>query len=113
MIECVAGEMYSRVALLPGPLFFLQTLKLQREYKACVLQYVTCHNSTFFSYGCADVWHKSVRMLCTGSDSEDLSRQPSSMVDGFENYNDDNGSDSGLPSKSGRSSETSGGEPAS
>lgn len=52
-------------------------------------------------------------MLCTGSDSEDLSRQPSSMVDGFENYNDDNGSDSGLPGKSGRSSETSGGEPAS
>ena len=48
-----------------------------------------------------------------GSESEDLSRQPSSMVDGFENYNDDNGSDSGLPGKSARSSETSGGEPAS
>lgn len=47
-----------------------------------------------------------------GSDSEELSRQPSSMVDGFENYNDDNGSDNGLAGKSARSSETSGGEPA-
>lgn len=52
-------------------------------------------------------------VLLTGSESDNLSRQPSSMVDGFENYNDDNGSDSGLPGKSARSSETSGGEPAS
>ncbi|KAL3136546.1 hypothetical protein ABBQ38_005793 [Trebouxia sp. C0009 RCD-2024] len=50
--------------------------------------------------------------LMSGPESEDLSRQPSSMVDGFDNYNDDNGSDSGLPGKSARSSETSGGEAA-
>lgn len=48
-----------------------------------------------------------------GPESENLSRQPSSMVDGFDNYNDDNGSDGGFPGKSPRSSETSGGEPTS
>ena len=51
--------------------------------------------------------------MYAGPESEDLSRQPSSMVDGFENYNDDNGSDGGFPGKSPRSSETSGGEPTS
>ena len=56
-------------------------------------------------YSCQVVVH-------AGSESEELSRQPSSMVDGFENYNDDNGSDNGLAGKSARSSETSGGEPA-
>ena len=44
-----------------------------------------------------------------GAESEGLSRQPSSLVDGFENF-DDNGSDSGFPGKSPRRSETS--EPA-
>lgn len=47
--------------------------------------------------------------LMSGPESEDLSRQPSSLVDGFENF-DDNGSDGGFPGKSPRFSETS--EPA-
>ncbi len=55
--------------------------------------------------------HTSMRkcFCCAGPDSEDLSRQPSSLVDGFENF-DDNGSDGGFPGKSPRISETS--EPA-
>ena len=44
-----------------------------------------------------------------GVESEGLSRQPSSLVDGFENFNDDN-SDGGFPGKSPRVSDTS--EPA-
>ncbi len=48
-------------------------------------------------------------MCHAGPESEDLSRQPSSLVDGFENF-DDNGSDGGFPGKSPRISETS--EPA-
>lgn len=40
---------------------------------------------------------------CAGPEAEDLSRQPSSLVDGFENF-DDNGSDSGLSGKSPRTS---------
>ena len=52
----------------------------------------------------------SCDLCCAGAESEDLSRQPSSLVDGFENFNDDNGSESGFPGKSPRISETS--EPA-
>ncbi|KAL0035686.1 hypothetical protein WJX79_008706 [Trebouxia sp. C0005] len=44
--------------------------------------------------------------LMSGPESEDLSRQPSSLVEGFENF-DDNGSDGGFPGKSPRISETS------
>ena len=42
-----------------------------------------------------------------GPESEDLSRQPSSMVDGFENFNNDDISDPGYSGKSPRLSETS------
>lgn len=53
-----------------------------------------------------------VKCAVAGPESEDLSRQPSSMVDGFENFhNDDNISESGYPGKSPRLSETS--EPSS
>ncbi len=65
------------------------------------------------------ITHAVMQLTCTpaciigfchaGPESEDLSRQPSSLVDGFENF-DDNGSDGGFPGKSPRISETS--EPA-
>lgn len=46
-------------------------------------------------------------MRDAGPESEDLSRQPSSMVDGFENFNNDDISDPGYSGKSPRLSETS------
>lgn len=65
------------------------------------------HVSVFVSCASVCVTHKC--MCHAGPESEDLSRQPSSLVDGFENF-DDNGSDGGFPGKSPRISETS--EPA-
>lgn len=47
--------------------------------------------------------------LMSGAESEDLSRQPSSLIDGFDNFSE-TGTDDGLPGKSPRLSETS--EPA-
>lgn len=66
-----------------------------------------CISHAVMQLRCAPPW---VSAFCrAGPESEDLSRQPSSLVDGFENF-DDNGSDGGFPGKSPRFSETS--EPA-
>jgi len=45
--------------------------------------------------------------LMSGPESEDLSRQPSSIVEGFESFNNDDISDPGYSGKSPRLSETS------
>lgn len=53
--------------------------------------------------------HVHWRQQCVdaGPESEDLSRQPSSIVEGFESFNNDDISDPGYSGKSPRLSETS------
>lgn len=64
---------------------------------------------TWFCFG--SIYTRKTLVLTAGCsagpESEDLSRQPSSMVDGFENFNNDDMSDPGYPGKSPRLSETS------
>ena len=74
----------------------------------CVIAATSRLHAIHYTRHHAAQMHTSMhKCVCrAGPESEDLSRQPSSLVEGFENF-DDNGSDGGFPGKSPRISETS------